>query len=442
MMRSGSEQGEESALIPRDVPEHQESTRASFASSVFNIMHAIMGSGILGLAYAMSNTGIIGFSLLLLVVAFLAAYSVHLLLELCGQTELTSYEDLGFYAFKTIGKVMVAGAILIQNIGAMSSYLFIVKSELPTAIAGFLHHNYNGSPWYLNGQILLLITVVCVVLPLALLPKIEFLGYTSGLSILFMVYFAIVVIVKKWFIPCPLFNGTMNYVQNFSSDECKPKLLHISTKSAYAIPTMAFSFLCHTSVLPIYCELRRPSKSRMQKAVNIGITLSFSVYMLSALFGYLTFYGKVDSQLLHTYSQYLPRDTVIMSVRICILFSVLLTVPLIHFPARKAFMLLFISNRPITWLHHIAVTLAIQTAIVLLAMYVPSIQNIFGVVGSTTSTALLFIYPGLLYLKISREPLKSLKKLQALGLIILGFLVGAISLPVICITWRHSENVA
>ncbi|XP_078090351.1 putative sodium-coupled neutral amino acid transporter 6 isoform X2 [Mustelus asterias] len=405
-------------------------------------MHAIMGSGILGLAYAMSSTGIIGFSLLLLVVAILAAYSVHLLLELCEQTELTSYEDLGFYAFKTTGKVMVAGAILIQNIGAMSSYLFIIKSELPAAIAGFLHHNYIGTPWYLNGQILLLITVVCIVLPLALLPKIEFLGYTSGLSILFMVYFAIVVIVKKWFIPCPLFNGTVNYVQDFSSDECKPKLLQVSAKSAYAIPIMAFSFLCHTSVLPIYCELRRPSKSKMQKAVNIGITLSFSVYMLSALFGYLTFYGKVDSQLLHSYSQYLPQDAVVMSVRICILFSVLLTVPLIHFPARKAFMLLLFSNRPFTWLHHIAVTLVIQTVIVLLAMYVPNIQNIFGVVGSTTSTALLFIYPGLFYLQISSEPLKSPKKLKALGLIILGFLIGAVSLPVIIITWLHTENEA
>lgn len=30
-------------------------------SSAFNMMNAIMGSGILGLSYAMANTGIIGF---------------------------------------------------------------------------------------------------------------------------------------------------------------------------------------------------------------------------------------------------------------------------------------------------------------------------------------------------------------------------------------------
>lgn len=38
----------------------------------------------------------------------------------------------------------------------------------------------------------------------------------------------------------------------------------------------------------------RPSKSRMQKVSNIGIGLSFLLYFISALFGYLTFYGKLE----------------------------------------------------------------------------------------------------------------------------------------------------
>ncbi|KAL8168787.1 UNVERIFIED_CONTAM: hypothetical protein K2H54_017065 [Gekko kuhli] len=46
--------------------------------------------------------------------------------------------------------------------------------------------------WYLDGQLLLLITSVCIVFPLALLPKIGFLGYTSSLSFFFMAYFALV----------------------------------------------------------------------------------------------------------------------------------------------------------------------------------------------------------------------------------------------------------
>ncbi|XP_058847924.1 probable sodium-coupled neutral amino acid transporter 6 [Acipenser ruthenus] len=418
----------------------QGSPGASFGSSVFNLMNAIMGSGILGLAYAMASTGIIGFCILLIIVASLASYSIHLLLKMCDQTAITSYEDLGLRAFQKPGKVLVASTILIQNIGAMSSYLFIIKSELPTAIAGFLSGDQSGDPWYLDGRTILIITAVCIVLPLALLPKIGFLGYTSGISFLFMVYFVIVIIIKKWSVPCPLpQNVTVSYSQFSNSSDCVPKLFAISSKSAYAIPTMAFSFLCHTSVLPIYCELRRPSKSRMQKVANTGIAFSFLMYLVSAIFGYLTFFDEVDSELLQGYGQYLPHDVVIMTVRISILLAVLLTVPLIHFPARKAFIMLCFPGRPFSWLIHIVVTIGLVTTIVLLAIYVPDIRNVFGIVGATTSTCLLFVYPGLFYLKISSESFRSLQKLSALALLVFGVCVGVLSLSLIISNWVESQ---
>ncbi|XP_054055858.1 probable sodium-coupled neutral amino acid transporter 6 isoform X1 [Rissa tridactyla] len=434
--------GESAPLLPPPGSNPQ-NHGSSFGFSVFNLMNAIMGSGILGLSYAMANTGIMGFSILLLIVASLASYSVFLLLSMCTQTAVTSYEDLGLFAFGSTGKVLVATTIIIQNIGAMSSYLLIVKSELPGAVAEFLSGDESGfsnRSWYLDGRLLLLITSVCIVFPLALLPKIGFLGYTSSLSFFFMVYFALVVMIKKWSIPCPLpLNSAIETLQvSNSTGDCKAKLFHLSKESAYAIPTMAFSFLCHTSVLPIYCELRSPSKSRMQNVTVTGIGLSFLIYFMSALFGYLTFYGKydkVDSELLQGYSRYLPHDTVIMSVKVAILFAVLLTVPLIHFPARKAVLMVFFSHLPVSWICHILVTLALNTIVVLFAMYVPDIKNVFGVVGSTTSTCLLFVYPGLFYLKLSREDFLSPQKLGACALVIFGICVGLLSLVLIIFNW-------
>ncbi|XP_071464093.1 solute carrier family 38 member 6 isoform X1 [Marmota flaviventris] len=422
--------------------QRQVSPGVSFGFSVFNLMNAIMGSGILGLAYVMANTGILGFSLLLLMVALLGSYSVHLLLSMCIQTAVTSYEDLGLFAFGLPGKVVVAGTIIIQNIGAMSSYLLIIKTELPAAISEFLTGDYSGS-WYLDGQTLLIIICVGIVFPLALLPKIGFLGYTSSLSFFFMAFFALVIIIKKWAIPCPL---TLNHTEEFfqisnATDDCKPKLFHFSKESAYAIPTMAFSFLCHTSILPIYCELQSPSKKRMQNVTNTAIALSFLIYFISALFGYLTFYvfflftDKVESELLQGYSKYLPHDVIVMTVKLCILFAVLLTVPLIHFPARKALMMMFFSNFPFSWIRHSLITLVLNIIILLLAIYVPDIRNVFGVVGASTSTCLIFVFPGLFYLKLSREDFLSWKKLGAFVLLISGILLGNFSLALIVFDW-------
>ncbi|XP_075048755.1 solute carrier family 38 member 6 [Mixophyes fleayi] len=430
---------DETVPLLGDRPQRRSSPGASFGFSVFNLMNAIMGSGILGLSYAMANTGIIGFSILLLIVAILAAYSIHLLLRLCIQTAVMSYEDLGLVAFGSIGKILVASTILIQNIGAMSSYLFIIKSELPATVAGFLSGDHSGA-WYLDGRLLLIITSVCIVFPLAMLPKIGFLGYTSSLSFFFMVYFAIVVVIKKWYIPCPLpLNHTLTYMEMSNSSECKAKLFEFSKESAFALPTMAFSFLCHTSVLPIYCELKSPSKSRMQNVANIGISLSFLIYFISALFGYLTFYDKVDSELLQGYSRYLPNDGLIMTVRLFILLAVLLTVPLIHFPARKAFIMMFFSSYPFSYIQHILVTLILNIIIVVLAIYVPDIRNVFGVVGATTSTCLLFVFPGMFYLKLSFEDFFSRQKLGACGLLVLGICIGACSLTLITVNWAYNE---
>ncbi|KAE8586971.1 hypothetical protein XENTR_v10021823 [Xenopus tropicalis] len=423
---------DESTPLLANSPQRRSSGGTSFGFAVFNLMNAIMGSGILGLSYAMAKTGILGFSALLLIVALLAAYSIHLLLRMCLLTAVTSYEDLGLYAFGRSGKVLVACTILIQNVGAMSSYLFIIKSELPAAIASFLP-GAQGEPWYLDGRTLLIITSVCIVLPLALLPKIGFLGYTSSLSFFFMVYFAVVIVIKKWNIPCPLppLNHTVTFLQAPNISECKPKLFDFSKESAFALPTMAFSFLCHTSVLPIYCELKSPSKSKMQNVANVGIALSFLIYYISALFGYLTFYDNVKSELLQGYSKYLPKDVLIITVRLCILLAVLLTVPLIHFPARKAVMMMFFSRYPFSYIRHILVTLVLNIIIVLLAIYVPDMRSVFGVVGSTTSTCLLFVFPGLFYVKLGREDCSSPQKFGACGLLVLGICIGACSLTLI-----------
>ncbi|KAL7876841.1 hypothetical protein SRHO_G00034840 [Serrasalmus rhombeus] len=79
-----------------------------------------------------------------------------------------------------------------------------------------------GMVWYQDGVILLILVTVLVVLPLALLPKIGFLGYTSSLSFFFMLFFTVVVVVKKWSIPCPLpVNSTLSLQSsNSSSSDC------------------------------------------------------------------------------------------------------------------------------------------------------------------------------------------------------------------------------
>ncbi|KAG7283245.1 hypothetical protein CRUP_004987 [Coryphaenoides rupestris] len=249
--------------------------KTSFGMSVFNLGNAIMGSGILGLAYAMANTGVVLFLILLTVVAVLSSYSIHLLLKLSGIVGIRAYEQLGYRAFGTPGKMAAGIAITLQNIGAMSSYLYIVKYEFPLVIQAFLRLDKPAGEWYMNGNYLVIIMSIAIILPLTLMKQLGYLGYTSGFSLSCMVFFLVAVIYKKFNVPCPFvdfsFNATLSFMGNITdrggSDDpaCVPKLVTLNSQTAYTIPILAFAFVCHPEVLPIYTELRNPTKKKMQQ---------------------------------------------------------------------------------------------------------------------------------------------------------------------------------
>ncbi|XP_008318163.1 sodium-coupled neutral amino acid transporter 3-like isoform X2 [Cynoglossus semilaevis] len=430
--------------------------KTSFGMSVFNLGNAIMGSGILGLAYAMANTGVVLFLILLTVVAALSSYSIHLLLKSSGIVGIRAYEQLGFRAFGIPGKMAAGIAITLQNIGAMSSYLYIVKSEFPLVIQAFLKVDNPAGEWYLNGNYLVVIVSLAVILPLALMKQLGYLGYTSGFSLSCMLFFLVSVIYKKFNIPCPFvdfaFNAT-NTVLNISANDtggevdpaCIPKMANLNIQTAYTIPILAFAFVCHPEVLPIYTELRDASKKKMQHVANISIAVMYCMYFLAALFGYLTFYGEVEAELLHTYSRIDPYDVLILCVRVAVLTAVTLTVPIVLFPVRRAIQQMAFPNKTFNWPRHIAIAFVLLTFINLLVIFAPNILGIFGIIGATSAPCLIFIFPAVFYIRIvpkEEEPMRSLPKILAACFAGVGFLFMIMSLSFIIIDWTSGSSKA
>ncbi|XP_068453267.1 sodium-coupled neutral amino acid transporter 3-like [Clinocottus analis] len=419
--------------------------KTSFGMSIFNLSNAIMGSGILGLAFAMANTGVILFLFLLVSIAILSAYSIHLLLRSAGVVGIRAYEQLGNRAFGAPGKMLAACIITVHNIGAMSSYLFIVKSELPLVIIAFLGKQKNTGEWFLEGNYLIMIVSVLIILPLSLMKRLGYLGYTSGFSLSCMVFFLISVIYKKFNILCPLEEEHHNLTFiahhtaiNVTDDFCEAKLFTVNSQTAFTVPILAFAFVCHPEVLPIYTELRDATKKRMQNVANISILAMFVMYLLTALFGYLTFFGNVEPELLHTYSRLGSLDVLILCVRVAVLMAVTLTVPVVLFPIRRALLQIMFPEKPFNWLIHVGIAVCLIFVVNLLVIFVPSIRDIFGLIGATSAPCLIFILPGVFYIRIvpeEEEALLSRPKIQAACFAGLGVLFMIMSLSFIIIDW-------
>ncbi|KAM4749513.1 sodium-coupled neutral amino acid transporter 4 [Rhinophrynus dorsalis] len=472
--------------------EHHPGT-TSFGMSVFNLSNAIMGSGILGLSYAMANTGIVLFVFLLFGVAVLSLYSVHLLLKTSKEGGSLIYEKLGEKAFGWPGKISAFTSITMQNIGAMSSYLFIVKYELPEVIRTFLRLEENSGEWYLNGNYLVIFVSIGIILPLSLLKNLGYLGYTSGFSLSCMVFFVSVVIYKKTQMPCPLplldhsygnltSNNTdhlqplmiqnesvgsgVNFMVDFTQgqikgldehkdskhgsgveyeahteDKCKPKYFVFNSQTAYAIPILAFAFVCHPEVLPIYSELKSRSRRKMQNVSNVSIAAMLIMYFLAALFGYLTFYGEVNDELLHTYTKVYKFDTLLLCVRLAVLVAVTLTVPIVLFPIRSSVTAMLFPGRPFSLLRHFLIAFVLLALNNTLVIFVPTIKDIFGFIGASAATMLIFILPAAFYLRIvKKEPLRSPQKIGALVFLIVGFIFMIGSMSLIISDWIHNPS--
>uniref|UniRef100_A0A8C1MZ16 Solute carrier family 38 member 3a n=1 Tax=Cyprinus carpio TaxID=7962 RepID=A0A8C1MZ16_CYPCA len=415
--------------------------KTSFGMSVFNLGNAIMGSGILGLAYAMANTGIVLFVILLTVIAGLSAYSIHLLLKSSGVVGIRAYEQLGFRAFGTPGKMAAGIAITLQNIG------------------GEIVERY----WYLNGNYLVVIVSCSVILPLALMKQ---LGKSFLVSqpmqdlLIIQSLVSLQVIYKKFQVKCPFaefsHNNTVTSVNTSvaanaggvqmtpgGDPACIPRLFNLNSQTAYTVPILAFAFVCHPEVLPIYTELRNPTKTKMQHVSNISIGVMYIMYLLAALFGYLTFVDKVEAELLHTYSRIDPYDTLILCVRVAVLTAVTLTVPIVLFPVRRAIQQLFFPNKTFWWPRHIAIAVTLLSLINLLVIFAPNILGIFGVIGATSAPCLIFIFPAVFYIRIvpkEEEPLRSAPKIIAACFALLGVLFMIMSLSFIIIDWTSGTS--
>lgn len=103
----------------------------------------------------------------------------------------------------------------------------------------------------------------------------------------------------------------------------------------------------------------------MQTVSNLSILAMLVMYLLSALFGYLTFYGTlqthsshtqlqrssiithytlsvclcvdhVEAELLHTFTKVYKFDTMLLLVRLAVLTAVTLTVPIVLFPVSNS----------------------------------------------------------------------------------------------------------
>ncbi|OJD21229.1 hypothetical protein ACJ73_07433 [Blastomyces percursus] len=387
--------------------------QATWLSSVINLLNTIVGAGALAMPSALARMGITLGVLIIVWSGLTAGFGLYLQ-SLCAQ-----YLDHGaasFFALSQItypnAAVIFDAAIAIKCFGVGVSYLIIIGDLMPGVVEGF-GVDAAGMDFLLDRHFWVTAFMLLVVIPLSFLRRLDSLKYTSIIALTSIGYLLVLVVAHFIKGDTMAERGPINYFKWQSA---------VSALSAF--PVMVFAYTCHQNMFSILNEISNSTHFRTTSVIVSSIGSAASTYVLIAITGYLSFGNNIGGNIV---SMYVPALSATIA-RAAIVVLVMFSYPLQVHPCRASMDSVLkwrwnpksssnTSNsspnrnpllpRPNQSQDTMGDTrFAIITTVILIlsyivAMTVSSLEAVLAYVGSTGSTSISFILPGLFYYKIS-----------------------------------------
>ncbi len=395
-------------------------SQASFFSCYSNLTSTIIGAGILGLPYAFSHTGWILGSILILICGFASGISLHFL-SVCSKKSIAPYS---FYSVAEVAcpqiSFLIDIAVTLKCYGVATSYLIVVGDLMPIAMKTM---NYQG---YLLNRVPWILLAFSFVAPLSCFRSLDALKYTSSLSIFFILFLTVLVILYSMGI------DGLNPCEGMEFECNGSRLYFPSDANAFSVLTIfVFGYTCQQNCFSCINELERPTQKRKDQLFVYSIGTAMIIYFIVAYSGYLTYGNKVLSDLLRSY----PENAVTGAARVFVSLIVSFHYPLQVNPGRKSALSLwkhFSDNQdpsPSTFrFRYIIVTAIFLFSSLIIATSISDLGIMLGIVGATGSTIVSYILPGLFYYLLHKEEGPVWKRRLALAVFVCGCLIMPLSL--------------
>ncbi|KAK7360730.1 hypothetical protein VNO77_02739 [Canavalia gladiata] len=409
-------------LIPRKRDEEESNSNASFSGSVFNLSTTIIGAGIMALPATVKVLGLLVGIAAIIFLAFLTHISLEILLRFSRVANAATYGEVMDYAFGSFGKPLLQISVLINNFGILVVYMIIIGDVLSGTSSSGSHHfgvleGWFGQCWWTSRTFVLLVATVLVFAPLGFFKRIDSLRYTSALAVALAIVF-LVITVGITFIK--LFNGSI------ASPRLLPNITDITSiwNLFTAVPVLVTAFVCHYNVHTIDNELG--NSSLIRPVIRASLVLCSSVYILTALFGFLLFGESTQDDVLANFDTDLgiPYSSVLSDiVRISYALHLMLVFPVIFFSLRfNLDDLIFPSARSFNFdkCRFVLITIGLISVVYVAANFVPSIWSAFQLTGATATVCLGFIFPAAIALRDPRGIATKKDKILSLIMIFLA----------------------
>ncbi|KAI1464564.1 transmembrane amino acid transporter protein-domain-containing protein [Daldinia caldariorum] len=390
--------------------------QATMISSVINLLNTIIGAGTLAMPSAMSHFGMLIGVIVILWSGFTSAFGLYL------QARCARYLDRGTSSFFALSQmtypnaaVIFDAAIAIKCFGVSVSYIIIIGDLMPGVVEGF-DARAADIP-YLMDRNFWITAFMLVIIPLSFLRRLDSLKYTSIVALVSIGYL-IVLVVYHFAVDIPAPRDKVRFISWGGPVEALASL-----------PVVVYAYTCHQNMFSILNEISNNSPGSIVGVISTSIGSAAAVYILVAITGYLTFGNDVIGNIVSMYPASIASTIAKAAIVVLVTFSIPLQIhpcrasvdavlkwrpngsrsqgrtnspggrPLLPNPSQSRS-----DHGPSAPMSDLRFAI-LSTIIVVLAyvtsLTVTSLEQMLAFVGSTGSTSISFILPGLFYYKIS-----------------------------------------
>ncbi|CAG8499653.1 13627_t:CDS:2 [Gigaspora rosea] len=347
--------------------ENENQTSVNYASAsrfscAVNLANTILGTGMLAMPSAIASVGLIMGSAMIFFAAFTSGLGLFFLSR---GAFYTNSRSSSFFAVSQLTYPKAALffdiAIAVKCFGVSISYLIIVGDLMPQVVIAILGNGYIDSHSLFLDRRFWITASMIIIVPLAFLKRLDSLKHTTP-------------------------------------PKDKIHLINLSGKFFSNLPIFVFSFTCHQNVL---CnELKNNAQNRLNSVIFVSIGASAIVYQIIGILGYLSFGDDVWPNI----------------------------IAMSH-PARACLEKSFITLQSLSSksqpsssseARYIFLTVAILLSSYTISILVSKLDLILAFVGSTGSTAVSFILPGIFYYKLHENRPWNYRKILSVFLTIYG----------------------
>jgi len=398
------------------LPESKSPEGSSTLGSIFLIVNAALGAGLLNMPKAFDDAG--GVMTAILVQAVLLFFIMSALIILAKTSNINkscTLQEVMYTAAGVWGRRATSVIITVYCFGTCITFLIIIGDQFDRAFTSLVGSDYCNT-WYLHRDFVMPVSSFLLILPMCYSKTIDFLKYVSAFGVFIILYVVALIFVEYAegdHVPGPIKTKPDSWLDIFM-----------------VIPVICFGYQCHVSVIPIYSCMKNRDTKNFTVASFSAIAICVFTYTGAATFGYMTFGNLVYEDIISNYNANKPS---VMLALVAISLKTYTTYPILMFCGREGlstilndiFSVSETNEKEVVRRSTIVTVWFIAT--ILIAIEIPNIGAVIHILGSLAAI-FIFVFPGVCLLQttlMSDQSPVTLKSRCKIGLamifIILGF---------------------